>query len=78
MAKALVTMRIEVLEAHAVVNFINKINIEDLSFVDLTKINEVLDKKRAETSMELYKRKIQKSEEKEIKKADQDGNPNQQ
>lgn len=56
MKKPLVTMKIEVLEARAVIDFIKRIDLEALSTTDLIKLDEALDSKRAETSMEVYKR----------------------
>lgn len=74
--KPLLTMKIEVLEAQAVVNFIDGVNLKLLKNKDVIEINKALVKKLLEIDEEMQMRRIGVWE--ESKKADQDGNPNQQ
>lgn len=69
-------MKIEVLEAKAVVNFIEGVDLKLLKNEDVIEINKVLVKKLLEIDEEMQMRRIGVWE--ESKKADQDGNPNQQ
>jgi len=57
-SKPLLTMKIEVLEMRAVVDFINKVNPRELSDNDLLDFAEMLDRKKAEANMERFRRRV--------------------
>lgn len=58
MGEPLITMRIEVLDARAVTDFIKQIDPKKLKDEEVLTIAKALDKKLAEVSMEKWRREL--------------------